>query len=392
MVIDQSVARLDVLLYAHDGRGLGHVSRSIGIGMALRRLHPELRVLFVTGSRHAAELIGAAPLDWLKLPAYATRVVAGRSSGVAGSSMFSDPQLAHLRAAELAHLVRLYRPRLVLVDHTPQGKHRELVPALAAATDSRWILGVRGVLGEVSQAKSPLAGQLFADHYSGLLWYGDSSVLGPDHCRQLAGQYRCRPVECGYVLRLGELAHWSGRRPVAAEPLAGLVSVPWVGEKSRAFLGVLAQALGKIPTTFGLWRVFVDDDEAARPFQGVANCRLERVGAGYGEALLQARALVIYGGYNSLMDVLHARLPALVVLREMDDAEQERHLASLGRAAGELFVTIPETLTDADQLANLLGERLTTGGGGPLAPPAINTDGAAAAAGYLYGLLNPSSC
>ena len=35
------------------------------------------------------------------------------------------------------------------------------------------------------------------------------------------------------------------------------------------------------------------------------------------------------GGYNSLMDVLHAGTPALVVLRGMADGEQERHVAAL---------------------------------------------------------------
>ena len=111
---------LDILIYAHDGRGLGHASRSIGIGMALRRLFPNLKVLFVSGCRQSQELIGAAPLDWLKLPSYETIVENGKSRGIIGKSMFSDNQIGEFRAKELEHLVALYRPRLVLVDHTPQ--------------------------------------------------------------------------------------------------------------------------------------------------------------------------------------------------------------------------------------------------------------------------------
>ncbi|MGB3210935.1 MAG: hypothetical protein WBB19_09555, partial [Desulforhopalus sp.] len=123
--------RLDVLIYAHDGRGLGHASRSIGVGMALRRLFPELKVLFVSGCNLSQELIGRAPLDWLKLPSYETRVVRGKSMGIPGKSMFTDQQLGQFRSKELAHLVAMYRPRLVLVDHTPQGKHKELVQAVS---------------------------------------------------------------------------------------------------------------------------------------------------------------------------------------------------------------------------------------------------------------------
>ena len=55
----RQAARLDVLIYAHDGRGLGHASRSIGVGMALRRLYPELKVLFVSGCSLSQELIGS---------------------------------------------------------------------------------------------------------------------------------------------------------------------------------------------------------------------------------------------------------------------------------------------------------------------------------------------
>jgi predicted glycosyltransferase len=389
--MEKSSSRLDLLLYAHDGRGFGHASRSAAIGMALRRLFPHLTVLLVTGCRFTAELIAGAPLDWLKLPSYATRVVAGRSIGITGFSMFSDRQLADLRAAELANLVKLYRPRLVLVDHTPQGKHREMIPALAVAgSETRWVLGVRGVLGEVSQARSDLARQLFVDHYHRLLWYGDSGVLGPDHCRQLAEQYSSRPVECGYVLRLAELAHWHGTPPSPREPIAGVISVPWIGEKTLAFFRALAEAVARIPVTHGIWRVFLDDPhgEVAQLFADTANCRLEATGAHYVEALLQAQCLVTYGGYNSLMDVLHARLPALMVLREMSDVEQEIHLASLTRATGKLFATIPEAEPSSDQLEAILLERLEHGG--QLAAPSINTNGAAAAAGYLHNLIHAS--
>jgi len=43
--------RLDILLYGHDGRGLGHVSRSVAIGLALRRLYPHLKICVITGCR-----------------------------------------------------------------------------------------------------------------------------------------------------------------------------------------------------------------------------------------------------------------------------------------------------------------------------------------------------
>ena len=258
--------RLDVLIYAHDGRGLGHASRSIGIGMALRRLYPQLKVLFVSGCNLSQELIGRAPLDWLKLPSYQTRVVQGKSIGIAGKSLFTDEQLGHLRSKELANLVSLYRPRLVLVDHTPQGKHRELVQALSTegSNDTLWVLGVRGVVGAVKQASSDLAGNLFKKHYHALLWYGDSSVLGKSHCEQLQRQYNSVPVECGYVLRLAEFMLWHDQLLQQHEEalLAGTISIPWLGETTMDFLIILAGVLERIPPSFGRWLLFVDTDSS----------------------------------------------------------------------------------------------------------------------------------
>jgi predicted glycosyltransferase len=386
--------RLDVLIYAHDGRGLGHASRSIGVGMALRRLFPDLKVLFVSGCNLSQELIGRAPLDWLKLPSYETRVVHGKSTGIAGKSMFSDDELGQLRAKELAHLVSLYRPKLVLVDHTPQGKHKELVPALSAegGGDTRWILGVRGVVGAVKQAHLELAGTLFRNHYHALLWYGDSSVLGTSHCEQLQQQYDTLPVECGYVLRLAEFAFWNGQLFEPDELVAGTISIPWLGEKSIGFLKILAGVLKKIPLSFGRWWIFVDTESSGgaggkirRLFEDIPGCRIEPPGVKYASVLLHSKTAIIYGGYNSLMDVIHAGIPAVVVLREMQDEEQQIHLQKLQQVAGEALSTVSESQVSAGELEGLLLAHLQKN---KLSSVPLKTNGAERAARYIHSLLS----
>ncbi len=388
------IPRLDILIYAHDGRGLGHASRSIGVGMALRRLFPELKVLFVTGCRFSQELIGAAPLDWLKLPSYATAVEGGKSHGIAGRSMYSDGELGRLRAKELLHLIQLYRPRLVLVDHTPQGKHKELVPALAAGASlgTIWVLGVRGVVGEVPQARSELAATLFAEHYHSLLWYGDSTVLGPSHCQLLHSQYGAEPVECGYVLRLAEYGFWNNRLPVPAARPAGTIAVPWLGEESLRFLACLAQALKKIPEAYGCWYLFVDtgtEPESQKLigelFREMANCRIEPPGGNYAATLLCSKTAVVYGGYNSIMDILHVRIPALIVYREMADEEQRIHLQRLVGVTGDYVTMVSESRVTGEELEGLL---VTNLGREKAVPCAIGTDGASRAAQQLYRLLS----
>ncbi len=384
---------LDVLIYAHDGRGLGHASRSISIGMALRRLYPDLRVLFVSGCRVSQQLIGNAPLDWLKLPSYETQVVNGKSKGIMGKSMFSDSQLGELRGEELAHLVKLYKPRLVLADHTPQGKHRELVPALSRTRDQEtlWVLGVRGVVGAVSQGGSELARQLFLKHYSALFWYGDSSVLGGAHCRQLEDQYGREVLECGYVLRLREFCYWKKEAAGGDEQFAGTISIPWLGENTASFLQVLGAALERIPASFGNWRLFVDSGTAAKDlangdtlFTHIPHCKVEPPSSNYVDALMKSKVALIYGGYNRLMDVVYAKIPALVVLRDMQDAEQQIHLEHLKNGYERAITTVAEDNVSSEQLEHILLTKLQQE---PPASYALISDGAKVAATKIHELL-----
>ncbi|SHO49067.1 glycosyltransferase [Desulfopila aestuarii] len=387
--------RLDILLYAHDGRGLGHASRTIAIGMALRRVAPELRVLFVSGCKVSQELIGRVPLDWLKLPSYETEVVGGKSRGIVGNSMFSDLELGELRGANLEQIVRLYRPRLVLADHTPQGKHRELLPALhsSAVIETRWVLGIRGVVGAVPQARSELAAQIFMDHYRDILWYGDEEVLGGEHLALVRTQYGVEPMTCGYVSRVKELQYWRTTTDDDAPSFAGIVSVPWLGEYSLGFLQSLAEALRIVGPDHGEWKLFIESGPSASLqvevqslFASLEYCRLQPLsGAEYLRSLSQSRSAVIYGGYNSIMDVLAEQIPAVVVLRGMQDNEQQLHLTKLLAAAGEQLKVVEEHRVEGSRLAAMLLAILAKAGH---CQHTVNLDGAERAAEQLIELLS----
>lgn len=335
-------SRLDILIYGHDGRGLGHVSRSAAIGMALRRLFPQLKVCLLSGCRQTQELIGEAPLDWMKLPAYDTEVIAGKSTGIDGPCGFDDKELGELRAQQIKQIIGHYRPRLVLADHTPQGKHRELVPALTAERDDGplWVLGMRGVVGSVSQTRTEQATELFKRHYRTLLWYGDGKVLGSNHLESLRDRFSTEPVECGYVSRLIELTSFS--KPAGVQTYGCTVSIPWFGEHTARFFDTLVEALGLLGPDYGRFRILVgsaDLTSLKKNLTGLDFCTVEPFGAHYLETLCSSRSAVIFGGYNSLVDVLSVGVPALVVSREMQDQEQQEHLAALiGSVGGRLRV------------------------------------------------------
>lgn len=324
--------RLDILLYGHDGRGLGHVSRSVAIGMALRRLYPHLHVCLVTGCRQTGALIGNAELDWIKLPAYDTEVIDGRSTGIDGPAGFEDKELGRYRVQQIRQIVALYRPRLVLADHSPQGKHRELVAALQddAPDKPRWILGMRGVVGTVAQTRSDTAVELFKNWYEKLLWYGDSSVLGKDHKVMLNRRFDTEAEECGYVSRLAEQEYIV--QPAGYRQYGCTVSIPWFSRDTAVLFKNLVEAVSMIGPRFGRFRFFLggeDFQSMSQQLQGLDFCTVEPFGDQYIHALCASKSALIYGGYNSLVDVLSTGIPALVIKRGMADKEQHEHLEVL---------------------------------------------------------------
>ena len=386
-------SRLDLLIYAHDGRGQGHASRSIAVGMAVRRLYPELKMLFVTGSRMVSQLVENVPLDWLKLPAYQTKVVHGVSTGQSSFINFADSELGACRSRIIKHLVDVLHPRCILADHTPQGKHKELVPSLEATrdTDTAWVLGVRGWVGNVPQVWSDIAKRLFTEHYKHLLWYGDSRLLGKDQMRALKKHFTIEPLETGYVCRISELDQWLSLRNNTNDDIAGVVSIPWLGEDTEHVIKQLFYALNEIGPQYGIWRLFIgaaDDLSNQKWIQSVFAklpfCKVTPADEQYRQVLLKAKTAVIYGGYNSLTDVFYANIPAVVLLRGMQDEEQQAHMTQLSFLNRDRLTTCKAEDMKGVDLAQVLKRQLCSS---KLPKPEINLEGAATAAKYLFEII-----
>lgn len=83
------------------------------------------------------------------------------------------------------------------------------------------------------------------------------------------------------------------------------------------------------------WVLYLNADEvekAANLFSSLPHCRIKPVGDQYNKDLLEAQIGLVYSGYNSLMDVLAAGLPAILLRREMKDQEQDIHVQQLTHA------------------------------------------------------------
>jgi len=367
--------RIDLLIYAHDGRGLGHASRGVAVGAAVRRLYPELKVLFLSGCRQTAALIGPAPLDWIKLPAYEKVIVQGTPQARVGKSNLKNSDLVKSRTRLIQAIMAEYRPRCVLVDHEAPGKRAELVPSIEASPDTSWILGLRGIIGRVEDVWSQEALRIYKKYYRVLFWYGDESVLGRETLRAIENRYGVQPFITGYISRLKEILSFTQPAAQANQLNAGTIAVSWNSPATTSVLTGLQQALARMGGQYGPWRIFTDSGKSL--FKDLPFCRVEELSPKYLYTLLNSKTALIYGGYNSITDILSAKVPSLVLLRDVADREQEDHLARLAASGKAALLVMPETDVSADRLQSALEKLLYTAW-----PPnsRLNLDGAENAA------------
>lgn len=375
--------RLDVLLYAHDGRGLGHASRAIGIGMALRRLYPELRVLFVSGANISQSLIGSAPLDWIKLPSYASMISDGISTGIDGPANFYKSVLGRHRSHMLASIIESFKPKCVVVDHNPMGKRKELREALDISQqfNTRWILGLRAVIGTQKDFWSTAYAKTFQRYYSDILWYGDSAIVTDSHLHRINEHFNCQAKEMGYVSRLFEAKMLQASIP---KKLTGLLSIPWFSEHSWKFLYAFFEAMRQRDPK-DQWTLYLAKDEvekAAGLFGPLPNCRIYPVGEQYSTDILQTKLGIVYSGYNSLMDVLAADIPAILLRRDMKDQEQDIHIQQLTSACPDSLIKIDDGAANAQSINQTIDKLLEFNREGS----AVNIEGSMKTAEYFAAI------
>jgi predicted glycosyltransferase len=143
------------------------------------------------------------------------------------------------------------------------------------------------------------------------------------------------------------MKHWSS---YSSERYAGTIAIPWLSETSLALLEALARALDEFGERYGRWKIFTDIHElkkvandVKRQFEKNPHCVVENVSDQYLAALANSRVAMVYGGYNSLTDIMAANVPAVVIIRSVNDKEQEEHVNKIIQAKGRLMVSLTET-------------------------------------------------
>jgi predicted glycosyltransferase len=193
-----------VLIYSHDTYGLGHLRRSMRIASAMTESGAARHVLIASGSPQAGSFAMPPGVDVVKMPAVTKDDGGGYRSRTLGIGL---DDLAAVRARLVLAAVESFRPDAVLIDHSPVGMHRELLPLLESLASLRprpaLVLGMREIIDaadlvELEWQRSG-AWHHLENTYDAVLVYGDAVVTTTAAELGLAGRLPIPVHHVGYV-------------------------------------------------------------------------------------------------------------------------------------------------------------------------------------------------
>jgi predicted glycosyltransferase len=348
------IHRKRVLVYSHDTYGLGHLRRCLVITARLAGLVDPPAVLIATGSPRAQAFDLPDGCDTVKLPS-----VTKRPGGAYRPRSLEMPfgDLVALRSDVLRAAGRAFRPDVVLVDHAPLGMEGELRPLLAdlARADERpyLVLGLRDIIDDAGRVREEWdrigAWAALQSLYDGILVYGDPLVTTTAVEIGLADRFPGGVTHVGYVGRSLPKPRRTG------DPFI-LVTTGGGGD-GHDLLRRYAQYLGNRPGPTPFRSVVVTG-----PFLSARRRReIEAAYAGTGQPvelvtftdrfeqlLVDASGVVAMAGYNTVVEILCAGVPALLVPRQTPRREQRIRAERLSSVAAVEFVPAdrcgPETI------------------------------------------------
>lgn len=349
--------------------GIGHLSRAAVIG---RGLAAQGHAVTLVSGGLPAPLITTAGLRFVQLPPVRTRPGDFRSLLDEAGRPASIEQMSQRRAI-LAEEVARARPDVLVTELFPFGRRalaaeflETVAAAKAARPDVAVVCSIRDIL--VVPGKPERVAQTHArlgDLYDAILVHGDPDLI---------------PLEASWPLdpALREKVHYTGYVDAAAQPSLPQSPEPGLGivvsgGGSAAGLPLFEAALDAAAIVCATpWRLLVgagvDEDAFQRlRSRAAAHVAVERARADFRQLLGRAALSVSQAGYNTIIDILSAGVPAVLVPFEAGQETEQRLRADLLAAKGRA-VLLAESDLSGPRLAEVVRAALAKGRPAPAAP------------------------
>lgn len=342
------------------------VQHLLGIGHAMRAAHlarhlaaQGWEVSLASGGMKLPLDIGRARLYQLA-PAGS---IDAQFSGLADSDGRAvDEAWKSARSRRLLDLFRAADPDVLLIEHYPFGRRQlrfELEPLLAAACARRprplVLCSLRDILVRRTALRDAESAALVEQSFDAVLVHGDETLVSLVESFAAADRIAPKLVYTGYI-GAGDFV-----APVAVEPRRGIVVSAGGGAVGDHLLVAAIEAAGLLPERRP-WHVLIGANADAARFEalcrGAPHVTIERARRDFRALLAGAELSISQAGYNTVVDILAARVRSVLVPfaagRETEQTQRAQGLARLGLAR-----VLPETALSPPILAGAVANALT---------------------------------
>lgn len=290
----------------------------------------------------------------------------------------------------LDHFYRL-EPEVLIIESFPFGRRKlkfELVPLLEAARSAdprpRTLCSVRDIVQARRPDRQTETLQMLKSFFDAVMVHGDPAFVSLEESFPRAAEIGDLIHYTGYVARTGEPAA-EGRRDQVVVSAGG-------GAVGAGLLQTAVDAFALSANRHLTWRILAGPNLPERVFhrlqsEAAGNLVVERNRPDFPHLLQRARVSVSQAGYNTVMDVLAARAPAVMVPFEGSGETEQRLRAEKLSDAG-----VATMISEADLSASTLARAIDRKAADPApgAPP-FTLDGALRSARFVASVCGPGA-
>jgi predicted glycosyltransferase len=379
-----SAARPALLFYCQHSVGLGHLVRSLALAEALAE---RFDVTLLSGGARAEDIRPPRGVELVALPALGMTgdgALVSRDAGLSVDDAFA------LRRRMLTDALHATRPAVLLVEMFPFGRKKfapELVPlldaAMAAGPDRPLVAcSLRDILvsrGARQEAYDERACRIANRYFDAILVHADPRLARLEDSFHSSPPLRVAVHYTGFVVPSGAPAPVARRGGIVVSAGGGIVGGPLV----RAAVAAHRARGAAEPMRIVAGPFLPEDEWRALEREAAVTDGLEAVRSvpSLRDELAGAALSISQCGYNTALDLLRTRVPALVVPYAPVGEDEQTRRARTFEALGAVRVLDPARL-DGDTLAAAIDATL------PFRPRAldIGLDGAADSARLLERL------
>lgn len=352
---------LSILMYSHDGFGLGHLKRNYTIAQALTTQFPTSNALLIMG--HAELPFRNIPknIDFIKLPSI---VKVDHEVWQPRSLPLDAETTKKFRSSLILNIVEHYKPNIFLVDYVPKGVWGELIPTLSylktQSPKTRIVLGLRDIIDDPMRTRqrweSGHTYEVIEKFYDEVLIYGSQQLYDTAEQYGLSPAIQKKVHYCGYVCA-GEpqITKEQVRQRLGINGKTFIVVTAGGGKDAFPMMKYTLQGLTAIKNTLSFEALIITGPLMCPKERHILQALAVETNSSVIDStpdilnyMNSADLLITMGSYNTLMEALKLKKRLLVIPRKEPSAEQ--HIRSNLFAQKGLLNCIndPENLSAID--------------------------------------------